>query len=595
MTSPEQDEDVIRTNAILRPKFDFHLGRLAANFLPFFLTALLLVLVIIPLVRLLISSFQLGHPAIPEGWSLQNYAAAYAMPLFYQALGTTVVISAIGTSLTLVLAILFAWLIERTDMPLRNLAWTLILIPMAIPGVLFALGWTLLLAPKTGVFNLILRSGFAALGIELTQGPLNIYSVGGLIFLDGLRGVTTVFLMVVGAFRMMDPTMEEAARVAKANARGAFFQVTIPALLPALLSAAIYSFISSMESFEGPLAVGLPGGIFVLSTVIYFTTRLQAPLDYGLGAVFGVVYMVLMLFLLVGYRRAVRHSERYSTITGKGFRPRVIAIGKWRYPALAMFVVYFLATVGAPFLILLWASLLPTYRVLSVEALNLVSLKNYLQVFSMPEVGSVVWNTLLLMVVSATATMLLAFFVSWIIVRTELRGRAALDAVTFFPHAVPGIVIALALMMACLSPPLKYLGIYGTLWILAMGFIVSYIAFATRLMNSAIVQVHKELEQAAHVCGATPTRTLMAITLPLLFPAFAAGWIWVAVHALRGFSIPLMLSSKSNQVFAVLLWEQWERGNVSTASALGVLLIAVLIPLTLIMRQFIVQVSAQER
>jgi iron(III) transport system permease protein len=149
--------------------------------------------------------------------------------------------------------------------------------------------------------------------------------------------------------------------------------------------------------------------------------------------------------------------------------------------------------------------------------------------------------------------------------------------------------------MACLSPPLKYLGIYGTLWILAMGFIVSYIAFATRLMNSAIVQVHKELEQAAHVCGATPTRTLMAITLPLLFPAFAAGWVWVAVHALRGFSIPLMLSSKSNQVFAVLLWEQWERGHVSTASALGVLLIAVLIPLTLIMRQFIVQVSAQER
>src|SRR6185295_4419253 len=182
-------------------------------------------------------------------------------------------------------------------------------------------------SPKTGVLNMMIRSGFDAFGIELTQGPLNIYSIGGLIFLDGLRGVTTVFLMVVGAFRMMDPTMEEAARVAKANAKGAFFQVTIPALLPALLTAAIYSFISSMESFEGPLAVGLPGGIFVLSTVIYFTTRLQAPIDYGLGAVFGVVYMVLMLFLLVGYRRAVRHSERYSTITGKGFRPRVIAIG----------------------------------------------------------------------------------------------------------------------------------------------------------------------------------------------------------------------------------------------------------------------------
>jgi iron(III) transport system permease protein len=432
-------------------------------------------------------------------------------------------------------------------------------------------------------------------GIQFTEGPLNIYSIGGLIFLDGLRGVTTVFLMVVGAFRMMDPTMEEAARVAKANGRRAFFQVTLPALMPAILSAAVYSFISSMESFEGPLAIGLPAGIFVLSTLIYFTTRLQAPLDYGLGAVFGVIYMVMMLVLLAGYRRIVRHSERYSTITGKGFRPRVVSIGKWRYPALGMFVIYFLVTVGAPFLVLLWASFLPSYRVPSEEALSLVTLNNYAQILSMPRIGSIVWNTLLLMVLSATATMLLAFFVSWVIVRTELKGRGTLDAVTFFPHAVPGIVIALALMMAYLSPPLKYLSIYGTIWILAMGFIVSYIAFATRLMNSSIIQVHKELEQAAYVCGATPTRTLLAITLPLIFPAFAAGWIWVAVHVLRGFSIPLMLSSKNNQVFAVALWEFWDRGMVSMASALGVMLIVVLIPLTLIMRRFIVSVSAQER
>jgi iron(III) transport system permease protein len=259
-----------------------------------------------------------------------------------------------------------------------------------------------------------------------------------------------------------------------------------------------------------------------------------------------------------------------------------------------MFMIYFVFTVGAPFFILLWASLLPSYRIPSMEAFSLVSLVNYAQIFTMPKIGPVVWNTLLLMVISATATMLIAFFVSWVIVRTQLRGRGALDAVVFFPHAVPGIVIALALMMAYLSPPLKYLGIYGTVWILGMGFVISYIAFATRLMNSAIIQIQKELEQAAYVCGATPTRTLLAITLPLIFPAFAAGWVWVAVHVLRGFSIPLMLSSKNNEVFAVMLWDYWDRGLVSTASALGVLLILVLIPLTLIMRRFIVRVSGQQ-
>jgi iron(III) transport system permease protein len=568
--------------------------QIKSNLVLILITAFLLLLILVPLARLILSSFQLGHPAMPEGWTLQNYFAAYSLPAFYRALTTTVVLSAVGTVITLAIALLFAWLIERTDMPLRNLAWTLILIPMAIPGVLFALGWALLLSPKTGVLNLALRAALEPVGVQLAQGPLNIYSLGGLIFLDGLRGVTTIFLMVVGAFRMMDPSLEEAARVSKAHTAGTFFQVTLPVLLPAVLTAGMYEFVSSMESFEAPLAVGLPAGIFVLSTLIYFTVRLQAPVDYGLGAVYGVTYMILLLFLLWAYRRAVRYSERYSTVTGKGYRPRVIALGKWRYPALGMFVLYFLLTVLAPFAILSWASLLPSYRQPSIEALSVVSLRNYWEVLSRPHFLSVVSNTLILMAIAATATMLLAFFVSWIVVRTRVRGRSLLDSLLFLPHSIPGIVIALAMIMAYLTAPLNYLKIYGTLWIVTMGLIVTYIAFGTRLMNSSIIQIQKELEEAAYVCGATSTKTLWAITLPLLFPAFAAGWIWVAVHALRAFSIPLMLASKRNEVFSVLMWQYWSDGDVAVASTLGVLLMIALIPLTLLMRRFIVQVSGQQ-
>jgi iron(III) transport system permease protein len=568
--------------------------QIKSNLVLILITAFLLLLILVPLARLILSSFQLGHPAMPEGWTLQNYLAAYSLPAFYRALTTTVVLSAVGTVITLAIALLFAWLIERTDMPLRNLAWTLILIPMAIPGVLFALGWALLLSPKSGVLNLALRAALEPIGIHLTQGPLNIYSLGGLIFLDGLRGVTTIFLMVVGAFRMMDPSLEEAARVSKAKTAGTFFQVTLPVLLPAVLTAGMYEFVSSMESFEAPLAVGLPAGIFVLSTLIYFTVRLQAPVDYGLGAVFGVSYMFMLLFLLWGYRRAVRYAERYSTVTGKGYRPRVISLGRWRHAALAMFVVYFLLTVLAPFAILLWASLLPSYRLPSMEALALLSLRNFNEILSRPHFLAVVWNTLILMALAATATMLLAFFVSWIVVRTKIHGRAILDGLLFLPHSIPGIVIALAMIMAYLTAPLSYLRIYGTLWVVALGLIVSYIAFGTRLMNSSIVQIQKELEEAAYVCGASSTRTLLAITMPLLFPAFAAGWIWVSVHALRAFSIPLMLASQKNEVFAVLMWQYWSDGDVSLASTLGVLLMLSLIPLTLLMRRFIVQVSGQQ-
>jgi iron(III) transport system permease protein len=370
--------------------------------------------------------------------------------------------------------------------------------------------------------------------------------------------------------------------------------VTLPVLLPAVLTAAMYEFVSSMESFEAPLAVGLPAGIFVLSTLIYFTVRLQAPVDYGLGAVFGVTYMIMLLFLLWGYRRAVRHSERYTTVTGKGYRPRVISLGRWRYVALTLFVVYFFLTVLAPFTILLWTSLLPSYRPPSWAALSLLSLNNFSEVFSRPHFFGVVWNTLILMTLAATATMLLAFFVSWIVVRTKIRGKALLDGLMFLPHSIPGIVIALAMIMAYLTAPLSYLRIYGTLWIVAMGLIVSYIAFGTRLMNSSIGQIHQELEEAAYVCGATSMRTLLAITLPLLLPAFAAGWIWVSVHSLRAFSIPLMLSSKKNEVFSVLMWQYWSDGDVSLAATLGVLLMMALVPLTLVMRRFIVRVSGQQ-
>jgi len=197
-------------------------SKIRSNALLIGVTLVLAVLILIPISRLLINSFIKGHPALPEGWTLDNYTTALGMDLFYDALVTTIGIAGIGTFITVAIAVLFAWLIERTDMPCRNLAWTLILVPMAVPGVLFALGWTLLLSPTIGVINTFIRDFVGLFGIEMTKGPINIYSVGGLIFLDGIRGITTVFLMVVGAFRMMDPSLEEAARVSKAGTVGTF-------------------------------------------------------------------------------------------------------------------------------------------------------------------------------------------------------------------------------------------------------------------------------------------------------------------------------------------------------------------------------------
>jgi iron(III) transport system permease protein len=556
-------------------------------------TLLLLGLILLPIVRLMITSFLIGHPAMPDGWSFDTYRHALSLPLFYQALRTTLFLATVGTVITLSVAILFAWLIERTDMPCRNLAWVLLLIPLAIPGILTALSWGLLLGPRAGSINLLLRSFLEPLGLHLTTGPINIYSMGGLVFLDGLTGVSTAFLMIVGAFRMMDPALEEAARVSKAGSTATLFKVVLPLLMPAILLAAIYRFVLIMESFDIPLAIGLPAKIYVLSTLIYYMSRILYPINYSASCVFGLVLMFLMILLIAAYRYFLRYFQHYTTVTGKGYRPRVISLGKGRYPALAIFVIYFLLMVLAPLLILFWGSLMPSYRPPSLEALRLASLSNYIEIFSRSDFWRTISNTFQVTLVTATATMIISLIVSWIVIRTKMHGRGILDTFVFLPHAIPGIVLGLAFIMAFLTFPLNQLGIYGTIWIIVLALVTQYVAFGTRVMNGAILQIHKELEEAAYVSKASPFKTVLEITLPLLFPAFASAWIWSVVTSMRAFAIPLMLASRKSQVISVMLWGYWDDGYVSMAATLGVLLILVLIPVTLILRRYIVQVSGQ--
>jgi iron(III) transport system permease protein len=209
-----------------------------------------------------------------------------------------------------------------------------------------------------------------------------------------------------------------------------------------------------------------------------------------------------------------------------------------------------------------------------MEALSRVSWNNYLLVFSSPGVLRAAWNTVLITVITATATVVLALCISWLVVRTRVKGRFALDGLTFASHAVPGIVVALSFILLYLQPPFRYLGLYGTTWIVSLALITGYLAFASRTTNAAITQIHKELEEAGEVSGASRLRILFQITFPLIRPAFVAAWIWVAAHAVRAFSIPLLLSSRENRTMAVMLWQFWdEDGNQPAAAALGVVLI----------------------
>ncbi|MBI2987150.1 MAG: iron ABC transporter permease [Deltaproteobacteria bacterium] len=533
-------------------------------------------LLVVPMILLFLNSLRTGPPSFFGGpWTLRNYIVAFTHDFFYGALANTVIYSAVATLGSLVTAAIFAWLVERTDMPFRGAAWIAILLPIAMPGVIFALTWMLLLMPEIGMINVALRWFLEFFGLHLERGPLDIQSLWGIIFLGWLRGVSTIFLMIVGVFRMMDPSLEEAASLAGASPRRVFRRITLPLLAPALFAAGIYSFVDSMDSFEGPLVLGLAAGIFVLSTLIYFTTRFTVPFDYGLGAAYSVFFMAIMTFLTVFYLRMIRRAERFAVITGKGFRPTRYKLGKWRYAALGLFALYFILTILAPILVLVWASLLPYYVVPSFEALKMVSLDSYVTIIQNPRFTRGLINTLIIAIATGTLTMLVAFLISWVTVRTKYRTRFVLDGLTFVSFAIPGIVVALALVFVYLQPPFRYFGIYGTVWIIVLGLATQYLAFTTRATNAGLLQIHKELEEAALIAGASRFRTLWRITVRLLVASLVAGWVWVVAHATRAFGIPLVLSGRENEVLSVWLWLRWTDGFIPEASAIGVMLILI--------------------
>jgi iron(III) transport system permease protein len=551
-------------------------------------------LIVVPLVMLLVFSFRLGTPWQPGAFTFQHYFTAYSDPQVYTMFANTAVLAAASTTLALSIAVFFAFLTERTDMPFRNVAWGLMLIPMAMPGILFAISWVFLLSPKIGLINVWLRSLLALMGVEVNEGPLNIYSLWGMIFLEGIRGVTTIFLIIVGAFRAMDPSLEEAARVSGASHRTSFFRIFIPLLTPALFAAGMYSFMTHLEALEIPIIIGFPSGIYVFPTYIYFTAQRFMPPQYGLSAALGASFLVVSVLLVYGYRRVASQAGRFATITGKGYRPRLIPLGKWRYPAFGAFVLYFTLTIAAPTLMLLWRSLVRFYVQPSWSALAQVTFKNYWEIFAEEQILHALVNTIIVGVATATLTMVLCLIIAWVIVRSNFKGRALLDGLTFLPHAIPGVTIGIALIYLYLNPPLNYLPLYGTIWIIVLGLSVGYTAFGSRAMNGAVTQIHIELEEAGKVSGASWSAIMRRIIFPLLLPAFVGGWIWVASHSLRSFSVPLILSSKNSIVLSVVMWDLWNNGRAGPTAALGVLLILGLAILTIGGRWIVSRVHRQE-
>ena len=530
-------------------------------------------LAIVPLVFLLWQSFFTPQTASKAAeFTLNNYIQAYTSLETLRLFINSVQFGAGASLFAFFVGTLLAWMNERTNTPFKRLFFALSIIPLIIPGILFTVSWILLGSPKIGIINLVLQNWF---GTDYVF--INVYSMWGMIWVDGLHYSPMAFLLMTAAFRSMDPSLEESAMMCGANVLQTAWRITLRLSWPAIFAIILILFVRAIESFEVPALLGLPVGIEVFTSSIYRAIH-QYPAQIGLASSYAVTLLLITTVGVYFQSRLSSQGSKYSTMTGKGFRPRTIDLGPWRYLAAAIFIVYFMLIVILPFFVLVWSSFQKFYAVPSMAALKNLTLDAYRFIFTYPTLVKSVWNSILLSFGSATLIMLVTSVICWIVVKTKIRGRWILDNVASLPMVFPGLVLGLSIMIFYLNVDI---GIYGTIWIMFIAYITRFLPYGLRYNTTSMLQIHKELEESAEMSGASWGTTFVRVILPLMKPGLLAGWIYVVIVSIRELSTSILLYSPGTEVVSIVIWELWENGQYVELSALGVMFILCLFVLVL--------------
>ena len=528
----------------------------------------LIYLAVLPLLMLLIGSFQAEVAPREFVYTLKNYRAAYASEYTYSTFMNSLIFASGSAGLSFIIGTLLAWLTERTNTPLRALFVPVAVVPLILPGVLESIAWIFLLSPKFGYLNVWLMNLFG-----LKSPPFNVFSLPGMIWVHSVGQVPLAFLMMVAAFKSMDPSLEESAMMSGARTWQTFKRITLRLLMPTAGSVLLILFVRTLESFETPALIGIPARIYVYTSEIFLAFN-EYPPDYGRGGALAVGLLLLSAIGVWLYTRATKEGKKFQTVTGKAFRPRQFDLGPWRWLGLGFLTTYFLFVVLLPFLVLFWASFLPFFAAPSLDALSKLSLDNYRYLSSFRPFWEAMKNSILLATLTATVAMILTSLVAWIVYKSRLRGAWLLDFLAFVPITIPGIVMGMSLILLYVAFPLP---IYGTIWLLLIAYVTRFIPYGMRSASGSILQIHSELEEAAAASGASWWETFRRVTLPLLRPGFAAGWIYICIVSFREFSTSVLLATGESRVLSILLFTMFEQGQVTVVAAIGVLMIATLL------------------
>jgi iron(III) transport system permease protein len=515
---------------------------------------------------------------VPGQFTFQNYVRAYTDPEAYPLLLNSFIFGIGASGLSITFALTLAWITIRTNAPYRRLFELTAIVPNILPPILVSISWVMLLNPSNGLINAGLVQ---ILGVE--KGPFNIYSMAGLIFVEGLILTPLAFLIIAAAMKSMDPSLEESAKTLGSNEFGIMRRITFPLLRPAILAAATLNFVRAVESFDTPAIIALPARIEVFTTKIWREALGSFPTNHNLAAAYGVGILGIALVFVYLYRRFTSQVESFSTVTGKGFRPHQIDLGRWRYAASGVALLLLTLLVVLPILVLILVAILPYYHVPTWETWQNLTLDNFRYVWETPRVHRAFMNSLFLALVGATACMILASLASYITVRSKIAGRGIIEGLVFIPWAFPGTAMALGLLWAYVNFPIP---IYATIWIILIAYVTRFLPYGLRAVTSTIIQIHKELEEASIVCGAGFMATFRRVMIPMMRPGVVAGWIILVTIFMREFSATLFLYSPSAEPLGPLLYFLYLDGMRGRVAAIGLVISVISIVLIAIAQRY---------
>lgn len=524
------------------------------------LTLITGLLILYPLVSLFLASFRGADGSL----TLANYEKAFTSTENYGLIWTTFWLAAVRVVLASAIGISLAWVVTRTDTPWRGGMEVLFWIGFFAPPLPIVVAWTML-ANSVGILNNLVRL------LPFVHGPVfDIYSYLGIIWVSSLHLAALIFLLTVPAFRSMDASLEEAARMCGARRLETLFKITVPAVLPAILGAMFYCFVLAVESFETEVFLGTPAHIYVLSTKIYSLAE-EFPQDLP-GATTLSAFTLLAVTVLIIIQMRLLAGKSFVTVTGRGFAVRVTPLGRWRWVAFGLGMLYFFISTVLPLSILVAGSFMRGFGIWSMKNVTTDAWTGF---FSDPRLTSAIINTIILGVTVGIVGTALVALTGYVLVRTDFKGRPLLEFITWAPRTAPAVVLAVAFLWAYVSGTPIFQPLLGTIWIMALVLVINGIPLGSRSVNSALYQISTELEQAARISGASWFRAVRHVVLPLLAPALMTSFVLLFLLTIRNLVLVIFFYTPDSRVLSTILWEAWIGRSMEQGLVAGVIMMII--------------------